>query len=100
MSTPVVRFTHPRARDFGALKAALMRFITVHGWSAPELLERTGRQWYGSFNERATLLDACTHDGALLEACEIIQLAGPLAAKVLPFLVHRYLSGASAEGCA
>lgn len=72
-----------------ALKIALHRFIGKYGGSSPELLERAQRQWYSSNSERARLLDECDQDFALLEACEIVVMAGPEAAQFLPLFARQ-----------
>lgn len=97
MRTPVAMFTDTTSRDLTPLKEALTRFLAAHAWDSPHLLARAARQWYGSSSERAELVEATMRDRALLEAWEIADLAGPLAAKALPILVQRYLGSGSNE---
>lgn len=78
-------------KDVVRLMRMLRCFIGTYGKSAVALLEQAARQWFGSESARAAFVAACQRDHALLEAWEIVEMAGPDAAYLLPLLVRRYL---------
>lgn len=75
------------------LKQNLRRFIEKYGSDASLLLQRARELWHGSAAERVMLIDESQRSMGLLEAWELVDMAGQEGAKYLPLLARRVVLG-------
>lgn len=79
--------------DLGDFKHTLRRFIQKHGPVASALLQRARELWYGSTSDRAALVGECNRNLGLLEAWDLVNMAGQEGARYLPLLARRVILG-------
>lgn len=79
----------------GELKFRLRRFVALYDARSPVLLRRAQQLWQGTTAERTLLVEECKSNMGLLEAWELVNMAGPETAKFLALIA----SVASAGSC-